>query len=71
MTNGSPADKAGIRGGDVITSFDGKTIRNPSDLSLDVLTQAPGDKVKVEFKRGGKRHTVTVKLGNRPNTPVQ
>ena len=35
VTNGSPADKAGIRSGDVITAIDGKTIRNPSDLSLD------------------------------------
>ena len=42
-----------------------------ADLSLTVLTKRPGDEVKVEFKRDGKDHTVTVKLGNRPNTPVQ
>jgi putative serine protease PepD len=71
VTNGSPADKAGIRGGDVITAIGGKTIRNPSDLSLTVLTKRPGDEVKVELKRDGKSRTVTVKLGNRPNTPVQ
>jgi S1-C subfamily serine protease len=71
VTNGSPADKAGIRGGDVITSIAGKTVRNPSDLSLAVLTKRPGDEVKVELKRDGKSQTVTVKLGNRPNTPVQ
>ena len=71
VTNGSPADKAGLRGGDVITSIAGKTVRNPSDLSLAVLTKRPGDDVKVEFKRDGKDHTVTVTLGNRPNTPVQ
>ena len=71
VTNGSPAEKAGIRGGDVITAIGGKTIRNPSDLSLTVLTKLPGDEVKVELKRDGKSRTVTVKLGNRPNTPVQ
>ena len=71
VTNGSPADKAGIRGGDVIVAIGGKTIRNPSDLSLTVLTKRPGDEVKVELKRDGKSRTVTVKLGNRPNTPVQ
>jgi S1-C subfamily serine protease len=71
VTNGSPADKADLRSGDVITSFDGKTIRSPSELSLDVLTRSPGDKVKVEFKRDGDNHTATVELGNRPNTPVQ
>jgi putative serine protease PepD len=71
VTQGSPAGDAGIRSGDVITGFDGKSIRSPSDLSLDVLTRRPGDKVKVEFKRGGSTHAVTVQLGNRPNTPVQ
>jgi putative serine protease PepD len=71
VTNGSPADKSGIRSGDVITAIGGKTVRSPSDLSLDVLTKQPGDEVKVELQRDGKSHTVTVKLGNRPNTPVQ
>src|SRR5690349_5326816 len=71
VTSGSPADKAGLRTGDVITGFDGKTIRTPSDLSLDVLTRAPGDKAQLQFKRGGSTHTVTVQLGNRPNAPVQ
>ena len=68
---GAPASKAGIRSGDVITSFDGKTIRNPSELSLAVLTKAPGDKVTVELKRDGDARKVTVELGNRPNQPVQ
>jgi S1-C subfamily serine protease len=71
VTQGSPAAKAGIRSGDVITAIGGKTVRNPSELSLDVLAKRPGDEVKVELKRDGKSHTVTVKLGNRPNTPVQ
>ena len=68
---GAPASKAGIRSGDVITSFDGKTIRNPSELSLAVLTKAPGDKVTIELKRDGDTRKVTVELGNRPNQPVQ
>ena len=64
---GTPADEAGIRSGDLIVAFDGKKIRNPSDLSLAVLEKQPGDEVKVELKRGGDTRTVTVKLDERPS----
>ena len=71
VTPGAPASKSGIRANDVITKIDGKAIRNPSELSLTVLTKAPGDKVQVELKRGGDTKTVTVTLGDRPDQPVQ
>ena len=61
---GTPAAEAGIRSGDLITKFAGKAIRNPSELSLAVLTKQPGDKVEVELTRDGDRRTVTVELGN-------
>ena len=38
---GTPAADAGIRTGDLIVGFDGKTIRNPSELSLAVLRSSP------------------------------
>jgi len=68
---GAPASEAGIRPDDVIVRFDEKTIRNPSELSLAVLTKQPGDKVEVELKRGGDTRKVTVELGTRPSQPVQ
>jgi putative serine protease PepD len=68
---GTPAAKAGIRTGDLIVGFDGKTIRDPSGLSLAVLTKQPGDKVEVTLKRGNDTHKVTVQLGTRPSQPVQ
>ena len=71
VTPGAPASKAGLRENDVITKFDGKPIRNPSELSLAVLSKAPGDKVQLEVKRGNDTKTVTVTLDNRPNQPVQ
>jgi S1-C subfamily serine protease len=64
---GTPAAEAGIKPGDLVVGFDGKTVRTPSDLSLAVLTKKPGDEVKVELKRDGSTKTVTVKLGRRPN----
>jgi putative serine protease PepD len=68
---GTPAAEAGIKTGDLIVGFDGKTVRNPSELSLAVLTKKPGDVVKIELKRGGSTKTVTVKLGRRPNQVSQ
>jgi S1-C subfamily serine protease len=71
VTPGAPAAQAGIKTGDLIIGLDGKKIRNPSELSLTVLTKKPGDEVKVELKRGGSTRTVTVKLGRRPNQVAQ
>jgi PDZ domain len=54
------ADKAGLVGGDVITSFDGKPVKSESDLT-NLLTQTPvGKTVDVTFVRDGE--TKTVKL---------
>jgi serine protease Do len=54
---GSAADKAGLFGGDVITSFDGKPIKSESDLN-DLLTETPvGKTVEVVFIRDGERKT--------------
>jgi membrane-associated protease RseP (regulator of RpoE activity) len=55
---GSAADKAGLLGGDVITSFDGKPIKSESDLN-NVLTQTPvGKTVEVVYIRDGEQKTV-------------
>src|SRR5215213_1732387 len=71
VTPGTPAADAGIRPGDLIVAFDGKTIRNPSELSLSVLQKQPADTVKFVLSGGAATETVTVKLGRRPNRPVQ
>jgi S1-C subfamily serine protease len=50
----SPADKAGLKGGDVITRFNDKSMNNLQDLS-DALSQAnPGDKIILKVLRQGK-----------------
>jgi S1-C subfamily serine protease len=81
VTPGSPADKAGIRagdisatldgdpiqlGGDIITEVDGKPIRSNEDLTAAIAGRKQGDKVKVTLMRGGKEKTVEVTLGDRP-----
>ena len=53
---GSPADKAGIEAGDVITKFDGKTIDKVSDLPRMVGNTKPGSKSAITvFRRGSAR----------------
>jgi S1-C subfamily serine protease len=67
---GGPAQDGGIRASDVILSFDGRTITSASDLGEAVLTRKPGDTVKVVVDRNGSKHTLSVKLGTRPNQPT-
>ena len=73
VTNGSPADKAGLhagstsgRGADVIVSIDGKAVSGADDVVQAVSEKQPGDSVELEYYRGKDKRTVTVKLGERP-----
>jgi S1-C subfamily serine protease len=57
---GAPAEKAGIRAGDVIVSFAGKKVTDFASLQALVSDSDPGDKVTVEVLRDGK--TVPLQL---------
>lgn len=50
---GSPAAKAGLRGGDILVEFDGKAIQNLYDYTYALRAKKPGDVVKVKVMRGG------------------
>jgi putative serine protease PepD len=65
---GGPAAKAGLKVGDVITAFDGKTITSSGDLSAAVAASKTGETVKVTVKRGGTTQHISVTLGNQPAT---
>ncbi len=56
VEEGSPADKAGIEAGDIITKFDGKAIEKPADLPRAVGNTKPGSRVVVTvFHRGASK----------------
>ena len=57
-----PAYQAGIVAGDVIVSFDGKTVATPADLQGAVASTPVGKKVRVELLRARTRRTVEVTL---------
>ena len=63
---GSPAAKAGFRGGDVMISFGGASIKTLYDFTFALREKKPGDKVDVTVLRDGKPVTATVELTNRP-----
>ena len=67
VVSGSPADKGGIKAGDVVTSIDGNTISNGDNLTAAVAAHKPSDVVSVTVTRNGKSQTVKVTLGVRPS----
>jgi S1-C subfamily serine protease len=81
VTPGGPADKAGIRpgditatldgqpiqlGGDIITKIDGRDVRTDDDLTGAIAGRKPGDKVELTIVREGEEKTVEVTLADRP-----
>jgi hypothetical protein len=63
VTADSAAEKAGIRPGDTIVTFDNKVVKNFNELTAAISDKAGGDKVNIEISRDGKRMTVEATLG--------
>lgn len=68
---GTPAQKAGIQSGDVISEFNGQKITDANDLMLAVADCSPDSKATVKVLRDGKDRTVTVVLAERPGSTAQ
>ncbi len=58
----SPAEKAGLKVGDVIVSADGKRVETTEELSSIIQDKEKGDKIKIEFLREKKKRTVDVEV---------
>jgi putative serine protease PepD len=67
VTSGSPAEKAGLKAGDVITTFDGKAIAGADDLTAAVSAHQPNDKVTLKVDRNGTSKSFDITLGVRPS----
>ena len=62
---GSPADQAGLKVGDTITTVDGKKVSKGSELVADIASRKPGAKVNLTFLRNGKSQETSVTIADR------
>ena len=62
VSSGSPADRAGIQVGDVITAVDANAVSGPADLAARIQAHQPGDAVTLRVTRGGSSMDVRVTL---------
>jgi hypothetical protein len=65
IVNGSPAQKAGLKAGDIMVEFDGKQIQKLNDYAFLLRSKQPGDVVVVVVKRNGENVRVNVTLEQR------
>jgi S1-C subfamily serine protease len=61
----SPAAKAGLQDGDVITAIDGDSITSPEAVRAAVQAKQSGDEISVTYTRNGQSNTVKVTLTSR------
>ncbi|HZE19153.1 MAG TPA: PDZ domain-containing protein [Candidatus Angelobacter sp.] len=62
---GGPAEKAGLKAGDIVISFDGEAVRNGQDLVDQIRRRKPGDVISCDAVRDGAPISASVTLGTR------
>jgi serine protease Do len=67
LVPGGPSQRAGLAPGDVITSINGVAIKSSSELTREVAKAKPGDSLRLDVIRDGKRRAVEVRSGVRPS----
>jgi serine protease Do len=68
VTDGSPADRAGVRPYDVVVSLDDQPIGNDDQLIREIAARIPGTTARLHVVRDGHQQTVFVKLTERPGS---
>lgn len=62
VLTGGPADKAGLKAGDIVTKINDITIKNALDLTRTLIKLKPGDEIRISYYRNGKTTDVSVTL---------
>src|SRR6195256_4014411 len=66
VLRGGPADKAGVKPGDVLVEIEGKPVTDPAAMLNLVAALAPGNSAKMKLKRAGKDLDTNITVGRRP-----
>ena len=70
VSNG-PADRAGIRPGDILLTVQGKPVANTNDMLTQIAQLVPGEKAKMTVMRKNRQSTLDVTVGKRPRAVVE
>jgi serine protease Do len=65
ITPGGPAEKAGLKAGDIITTIDGRSVKDGDDLVNEIASRRPGSSIRLGLLREGKQIDATVTIGDR------
>ena len=65
VTPGGPAEKGGIKVGDIITTIDGRSIKDGDDLVNEIASRRPGSTIRLGYLRDGKQGDASVTIGDR------
>jgi len=66
LTPGAPGEEGGLREGDVVTSINGEPVESSTALTRAVGATRPGQTMRLEIFRDGRRQTINVRAGTRP-----
>lgn len=67
VTPGGPAEGGGLQQGDIVLTLNGEKVRDGNDLTRRVGQARPGDNLRLEVWRDGRRQTLNVRSGTRPS----
>jgi len=62
---GGPADKGGVKVGDIVTTIDGRSIKDGDDLVNEIASRRPGSTIRLGYLRDGKQGDTTITIGDR------
>ena len=71
VVRNGPADRAGVRPGDILLAVEGKIVKNTGDMLNLIAQLAPGAKAKLKLMRQNRESTVDVTVGKRPRASPQ